>query len=157
MNYDLTLKEDRRKFIVRANKLLKSQRDNVSLVDESNRTLNQNSYLHVLCRILAQDIGTSEKYAKQVYFKELSNSELFCRVTKDPLTGEMLRTVRSTSELTIPEMSQAIDNFILWAADKGYRLPEATVNADGSMTFKTNDDKLAFHQAEILTSRNDRI
>jgi len=46
MNYDLTIKEERKKFIQRANALLAKQRSNVCLKDESNRTLNQNKYIH---------------------------------------------------------------------------------------------------------------
>lgn len=153
MNYDLTQKEDRRRFLRRANHLLRKQRENVALVDESNRTPNQNSYLHVLCRILAQDIGTSEYYAKQVYFKRFANQELFIRMSKDELTGKMVETIRSSAELTIPEMSKAIDNFHMWAAEQGYKLPEATLKEDGSLEFKSEEDKKAFHQAQIMTSK----
>lgn len=153
MNYDLTNKENRKRFIARCNSLLKNQRNNVCLLDESNRTLNQNKYIHVLCRILAQDIGVSEQYAKQVYFKELANRDIFVTVTKDPLTGEMMKLIRSTCDLTISEMRRAIDNFRLWAAENGYDLPEATLNDDGTMTFLNQQEDDAFHQAEIETSK----
>lgn len=152
MNYDLTDKDQRKKFIKYANSLLKHQRTLVSLEDKSNRTLSQNCYLHVLCRILAQDIGVTEQYAKQVYFKELANPGIFLTVSKDPLTGQMLKIIRSSADLTIQEMSHAISNFILWAAGNGYDLPEAELKEDGTMEFKTQEDKDAFHQAEIKTS-----
>jgi hypothetical protein len=153
MNYDLTNKENRLRFIRRCNFLLKNQRNNVSLVDESNRTLNQNSYIHVLCRVLAQDIGVTERYAKQVYFKELANPDVFVTVTKDPLTGDMMKVIRSTCDLTIQEMRNAIDGFIKWAADNGYDLPEANINDDGTMEFASEEDRQKFHQAEIETSK----
>ena len=153
MNYDLSVKEDRKKFIKRANALLKGQRTNVSLIDESNRTLNQNSYIHVLCRIMAEGTGTTEQYAKQVYFKELANPDIFVRVTKDSLTNSMVKTIRSTCDLSISEMARAITTFIQWAAEQGYYLPEATLNDDGSMSFASDKDKNAFHQAQIMTSR----
>lgn len=153
MNYDLTIKDERKKFVRRANQLLRLQRNNVSLIDESNRTLNQNSYLHVLCRIMAGETGTTEDYAKQVYFKELANPELFMRITKDPLAHRMVQTMRSTCELTVPEMAKAITQFIKWAAELGYVLPEANLNDDGSLTFKSEEDKQAFHQALIQTSK----
>ena len=124
----------------------------VSLEDKSNRTLSQNCYLHVLCRILAQDIGVTEQYAKQVYFKELANPDVFVTVSKDPLSGQMVKVTRSTVDLTIQEMRKAISNFIAWAADNGYELPEATINDDGTMEFVSDDDKNAYHQAEIKTS-----
>ena len=153
MNYDLTTKENRLRFIRRCNSLLKNQRTNVVLIDESNRTLNQNKYIHVLCRILAADIGVTERYAKQVYFKEQANPDIFVTVTKDPLTGEMMKIIRSTCDLTISEMRRAIDGFRIWAAENGYDLPEATLNDDGTMTFTNQQENAAFHQAEIETSK----
>ena len=152
MNYDLTDKEQRKKFIRYANSLLKHKRTLVSLEDRSSRTLSQNCYLHVLCRILAQDIGVTEAYAKQVYFKELANPDIFLTVSKDPLSGQMVKITRSSSDLSIQEMSRAISNFIIWAGENGYVLPEAEVKEDGTMEFKTPEDKDAFHQAEIETS-----
>lgn len=153
MNYDLTQKEERKRFIRRANLLLRKERSNVSLVDESNRTVNQNNYLHVLCRILAEGTGTTEWYAKQVYFKELANPEIFSRITKDPLTNKMVKITRSSSELSVQEMSKALDNFIRWAAEQGYALPAASLNIDGSIEFNSDLDATAFHQAEIITSK----
>ncbi len=153
MKYDLTVKEDRLKFVRRSNALLAKQRTCVELCDESARTLNQNSYIHVLCRILAADIGVTEAYAKQVYFKEYANKDIFIKVTKDPLTNEMVKTIRSTCDLSIPEMRKAISNFRNWAQENGYFLPEANINDDGSLTFPSQQDKDAFHQAEINTSK----
>lgn len=153
MNYDLSIKEDRRRFILRANKLLEKQRTNISLKDESNRTLNQNSYIHVLCRIMASDTGTTEAYAKEVYFKEMANKDIFVRVTKDTLTGQMVKTTRSTCDLNISEMRRAITNFRNWAAEQGYFLPDAIINDDGTMTFASDADRDAFHQAQIETSK----
>lgn len=156
MNYNLTDKLQRKRFIKYANSLLKNQRMLVSLEDKSNRTLSQNCYVHVLCRVMASETGTTEYYAKQVYFKEIANPDLFVRITKDPLTGKMVKTIRSSTELTIQEMSRAIDNFIRWAAEQGYTMPEAESNDDGTMTFASDEDKLAFNQAEIETSKDEQ-
>lgn len=157
MNYDLTNKDQRLRFIRRCNSLLRNQRNNVCLVDESGRTLSQNKYIHVLCRILAADVGVSEQYAKQVYFKTLANPGIFVTVSKDPLTGEVIKTIRSTCDLTVPEMRKAIIGFRLWAAENGYNLPDATLNDDGTMSFTTDADSIAFHQAEIETSKEDKF
>ena len=157
MNYDLTLKDDRLRFIKRCNILLKNKRNNVSLIDASNRTLNQNCYIHVLCRILATDVGVTEQYAKQVYFKELANKDIFITVSKDPLSGEMVKITRSTCDLSITEMRRAITNFRNWAADNGYHLPDATLNDDGTMSFASEEDKQAFHQAQIQTSKMEDV
>lgn len=156
MNYDLTDKEQRKKFVKYANSLLKNQRTLVSLEDKSNRTLSQNCYIHVLCRILAQDIGVTEQYAKQVYFKELANPDIFVTVSKDPLSNQMVKITRSSVDLTIQEMSRAITNFRTWAAEQGYYLPEATLNDDGTMSFESDEEMSAFHQAEIETSKNEQ-
>ena len=104
MNYDLrkSNKESRKKFVKYANSLLRNERSNVCLIDESNRTLNQNSYIHVLCRILAAQTGVTEAYAKQVYFKSIANPDIFINVTKDTLTNQMVKVTRSTTDLTIP-------------------------------------------------------
>ena len=155
MNYDLRNKEDRKKFLRYANSLMKNQRSNVKLVDESNRTLNQNSFAHVLIRIVASYTGETEYYAKQVYFKELANPDIFITATKDPLTGELVKITRSTCDLNINEMRKAISRFILWAAENGYELPEATLNDDGTMTFNDDKNDTAFHQAEIETSKSE--
>ena len=144
MNYDLAQKDDRKRFVRYANSLLRNKRTNVCLLDESGRTLNQNSYIHVLCRILAMDIGVTESYAKQVYFKEIANRDIFITSTKDPLTGKFVTTTRSTCDLTIPEMRRAITQFRNWAAENGYYLPEANINDDGSMVFASDKDKDAF-------------
>ena len=157
MNYDLRDKDSRKRFVRYANLLLRNQRTNVALCDESHRTLNQNAYIHVLCRILAQDVGVTEAYAKQVYFKDLANPGLFSTATKDELTGQMVTRTRSTCELTVPEMRKAITNFRNWAAEHGYYLPEANMNDDGSLVFASDKDKEAFHQAEIKTSQSENI
>lgn len=102
------------------------------------------------------ETGTTEYYAKQVYFKEVANPDLFVRITKDPLTGKMVKTIRSSTELTIQEMGKAIDNFIRWAAEQGYVLPEATTDVDGEMMFASEEDVKAFRQAEIETSKQEQ-
>ena len=157
MNYDLrrSNKEDRKRFIRYANSLLKNERSNVCLIDESNRTLNQNSYLHVLCRILAAYSGVTEYYAKQVYFKEMANPDIFVTVTKDQFTGQMIKRTRSTSELSVTEMRKAINRFREWSEENGCLLPDATIKDDESVEFKSNQDREAFNQAAIETSKEE--
>lgn len=125
-------------------------RTNVCLVDESERTLNQNAYLHVLFRIVADYTGDSEEYVKQVHFKLIVNPEIFVKVTKDKTTGKMLKYIRSTAEVDVGEMSRAIDNFIRWSAEQGITLPEAQINTDHSVSFASQQDANAFHQAQRM-------
>lgn len=150
MNYDLSIKEDRLKFKEYAQKLMDKMRTNVCLVDESERTLNQNAYLHVLFRIVADYTGDSEEYVKQVHFKLIVNPEIFVKVTKDKTTGKMLKYIRSTAEVDVGEMSRAIDNFIRWSAEQGITLPEAQINTDHSVSFASQQDANAFHQAQRM-------
>lgn len=159
MNYDFTNRYDRRRFVKRANYLLLKKRENVCLIDESKRTPNQNSYIHVLCRILAQETGTSEAYAKQMYFKRLANKDIFFSVTKDAITKKVQEYIRSSAELSISEMARAITNFIRWAAENKIELPKATLIDDGSehgkLVFNSKEDEKAFHQAQIETSKQE--
>lgn len=156
MLYDLRDKESRKKFLRYANSLMRNQRSSVRLIDESDRTLNQNSYLHVLCRILAVETGVTEAYAKEVYLKELANPGLFIHTTKDTLSGKMVRYTRSTAELNIEEMSKAIYSLRNWAAENGYYLPDATIGDDGSVTFNSKEDAEAFRAGERKASELDQ-
>lgn len=152
MNYDLTNKESRKKFVRYANSLLKNQRASVKLRDETGRTKEQNKYIHVLFRIFGQEFGETEEYVKQVYFKEFANREIFCKTTKDSITGQLVTLKRSTCDLSIPEMRRAIENFRNWSAEQGCYLPEANIKDDGSLEFASEEDEKAYHQAEIQTS-----
>lgn len=158
MNYDLRDKQDRKRFLRYANMLMKNQRTNVKLVDESGRTLNQNSFAHVLIRIVASYTGETEYYAKQVYFKQMANPGIFSTVTKDMTTGKMMYILRSTTELSIPEMRMAIAGFKQWVLetfDGKLVLPEATIEDDGSVTFASDSDKNGFEKAEVDASKNE--
>jgi hypothetical protein len=157
MNYDLsrTNKESRKRFVRYANSLLRNECRNARLENESGRTLNQNSYIHVLCRILALDIGVTEAYAKQVYLKTYACPDIFKTITKDPITNELTEVIRSVKDLTVPEMRHVIKGFRDWAAHNGYYLPDATIADDGTMAFASDKDKEAFNQAEIQTSTLD--
>lgn len=154
MNYDLRNKIDRKRFVSYANSLLKKQRARIVLTDESDRTLNQNSYLHVLCRILAIETGVKEAYSKEVYFKRLANPDLFVSEVENPITGEKTQYLRSTSELTVEEMSRAISNFRMWSEENGYYLPDATYE-DGVMIFASEEDKEAFFRGEREAAKLD--
>ena len=121
MNYDLTNPLHRKQFVRRANKMLKDKCSNVSLVNESKRSLKQNSYLHVLCRIMAIETGVSEKYSKNVYFKIMSNPDIFIKDDVDKLTGMRVQYIRSTADLTADEMSRAINSFRRWAEEYSRR------------------------------------
>ena len=153
MIYDLTNPLHRKQFVARANKMLQRHCTNAVLTDESKRTPNQNSYLHVLIRMLALETGVTEKYAKDVYFKSYANPGIFIQEIPDPITGEITQTLRSSSSLSVEEMWRAISSFRHWAADNGYYLPEATLDDSEKLVFKSQKDEQAFKKAELETER----
>lgn len=153
MKYDLSTPLHRKQFIAKCNRLLHDKATLVSLNDESTRTIQQNKYLHVLCRIMAMCVGETEHYAKEVYFKELANPEIFVRESVDKVTGEIFKYVRSTADLSKDEMTRAINNFRHWSEDHGYYLPDADVDDEGVVSFKSSRDAEAFHQADLETQR----
>lgn len=126
-----------------------------NLTDESERSLKQNGYLHVLIRILAIETGVEEEYAKTVYFKAFANKDLFERVVKDPITGESRTIYRSSRDLSVEDMAKAINKFRKWSEEQGYYLPEAHVEDDGTVVFASDFDREAFEQAKVETSRLD--
>ena len=157
MNYDLRDKQDRKRFLRYANMLMKNQRANVRLVDESGRTLNQNSFAHVLIRIVASYTGETEYYAKQVYFKQMANPGIFSTVTKDTTTGKVMPILRSTTELSIPEMRKAIAGFKQWVLDTfdgKLILPEATIEDDGTVTM-SQEQREGLDKAEVAASKTE--
>lgn len=153
MIYDLNNPFHRKQFIRYANRLLKSRCRTAELRNEAKRTINQNSYLHVLLRIMATETGVTENYSKEVYFKQLANPDIFFVDTLDPVKNVTVRHLRSTSDLTIQEMSAAISNFRHWADDEGYYLPEADSDDDGNITFASPEDEATYIQADVETRR----
>ena len=121
MLYNLSNPLDRERFAARANALL--QKGSVTdLTEKTLRTRNQNSYLHLIIGAVAMDVGVTLEYAKREYFKKLVNKDLFIRKEQDRFSGE-IEIIRSSADLTIEEMSIAIDRFKRWGAENGFYLP----------------------------------
>lgn len=88
-----------------------------------NRTLSQNSYLHLLLGYFAAEYGCSADEAKVDFFKRGCNRDLFERRAVNR-RGEEVAFLRSSAELTTGEMTLAIDRFRNWsAAQAGIYLP----------------------------------
>lgn len=122
MKYNLSTELDRQRFSARAAKLL-DRGSFVELRDCSNRTVNQNSYLHLLLGVVAMDTGNDIRYVKEWYFKRLVNPSLFIEKRNDKLAGE-IEYLRSTTELSKEEMSEAIDRFKRWGNENDFYMPE---------------------------------
>ena len=87
------------------------------------RTLSQNSYLHVILSYFACQYGETMEYVKREYFKKLVNSATFIREREDRFLGR-IKYLRSSADLTTEEMTLSIERFRNWSgAQAGIYLP----------------------------------
>lgn len=126
MLYDNSNPLQRANFLARAN-LLAERGEVVELRSKRQRSLSQNGYLHVLIGYFASQYGETPDYIKEEYFKKLVNPETFIVARKiDGFTNRERVVCRSTSDLTIEEMSTCIDRFRNWSSkEAGIYLPTA--------------------------------
>ena len=90
-----------------------------------NRTLAQNSYLHLLLGYFGSEYGCSLDEAKIDFYKRTCNHDLFERKTVNK-KGNEVTYLRSSAELTTGEMTLSIDRFRNWSASvAGIYLPAA--------------------------------
>lgn len=90
-----------------------------------NRTLAQNSYLHLLLGYFGSEYGCSLDEAKVDFYKRTCNRDLFERKTVNRY-GKEVTYLRSSAELSTGEMTLSIDRFRNWsAAQAGIYLPAA--------------------------------
>lgn len=81
------------------------------------RSLSQNSYLHVLLSYFACQIGETMEYVKREYFKKLVNPATFIREREDKFLGR-IKFLRSSADLDKDEMTLCIDRFRNWSSAK---------------------------------------
>lgn len=87
------------------------------------RSLSQNSYLHVILAYFACQYGETAEYVKREYFKKLVNPATFIREREDRFLGKV-KYLRSSSDLDRDEMTLCIDRFRNWSsAQAGIYLP----------------------------------
>lgn len=82
------------------------------------RSLNQNSYLHLLIGYFGLHFGYTMEEAKQVY-KNMSR-EIYTYKKNDAIF------IRSSADLSTEEMAKTIDTFMKVSAENGCPLPPAT-------------------------------
>ena len=121
MQYNLATDLDQERFVNRANALLQKGVV-VELTEKTFRSPNQNRYLHLLIGMVAMETGVGLEYAKREYFKKLVNKDLFVIKKSDRFAGE-IEDLRSSADLTIEEMSMAIDRFKRWGYENGFYMP----------------------------------
>ena len=122
MTYDLSNARHLAQFLTRA-PALERRGASVELREVTGRTKAQNSYLHLILGVVAIETGNTLAYTKDVYFKRLVNPDIFVKEVNDVYVGKV-RTVRSSADLTVETMSEAIDRFKRWAAEQGIYIPE---------------------------------
>jgi hypothetical protein len=81
--------------------------------------------MHLIIDWFAVESGNRRDYVKREYFKKLVNSEIFVRVVVDNMTGEEVEVLRSSADLDVGEMQEAITRFRDWAAEEGIYLPSS--------------------------------
>lgn len=125
MLYNLMNEYDIPKFKKYVNQLFE-ERATVEVTRKNpNRTIAQNSYLHLLLGYFASEYGCSLSEAKVDFYKRTCNEDLFRR-KRTNRRGEEVEYLRSSRELTTPEMTLSIDRFRNWSASvAGIYLPAA--------------------------------
>lgn len=128
MIFNLNNPHEHEKFKEYVNKLF-AQRAVVEVKKRlPNRSLSQNSYLHLLLGFFACELGYSLDEVKLDYFKKTCNRDLFER-KKINKQGREITYMRSSSELTTGEMTTAIERFRNYSsAQAGVYLPAPSEN-----------------------------
>lgn len=86
------------------------------------RSLNQNSYLHLLIAAFGEHFGYTLAEAKTVYKRDINPS-----IYVYEKNGA--KFLRSSADLSKEEMAKSIDTFMQASADQDYPLPPATDKA----------------------------
>ena len=124
MLYDLKNPLDRERFKRRCNALFLKQ-GIVELSEKTQRSCQQNRYLHLLCGYLAIETGNTLDYVKEIFYKRAANKELFVREKEDSILGRV-EYLRSSADLTKEEMVLSIDRLRDWSSQTaGVYLPTA--------------------------------
>lgn len=124
MLYNLTNPLDRDRFKRRCNALFTKQ-GIVELTEKTQRSSQQNKYLHLLLGYLAMETGNELDYVKEIFYKRAANKELFVRENDDQILGKV-EYLRSSADLSKEEMTLSIDRFRNWSSQTaGIYLPTA--------------------------------
>ena len=141
MVYDTSNPLDKANFLLRAKKLAESGKVIELTEKKPRRTLSQNSYLHVTIAYFASQYGCTTEWAKQRYFKQLVNPELFVREKDDEFLGRV-KYLRSSADLDVSEMSLAIDRWRNWCS------------MEASIYIPSADESILIQQMEAEVNRN---
>lgn len=122
MKYNLAIKDEKKAamsyFMTLANKKCLVEVKKIS----PKRSLNQNSYLHLLIGAFGVHFGFTLEEAKIIY-KDI-NASIY-KYTKE-VAGFRTVFYRSSADLSVEEMTKSIDHFRQTSAEQGCPLPSAT-------------------------------
>nr|DAK81838.1 MAG TPA: NinB recombination protein [Caudoviricetes sp.] len=123
MIYDLSLDLDRQQYKEQCNHLYEKKCVVELTEKKGQRTLSQNSYLHLILSYFALQQGEDLETVKFDYYKIHVNKDIFVR-ERTSSSGETFHYVRSTSSLDTKEMTTSIERFRNWSvAELGIYLP----------------------------------
>ena len=118
MNYDLSIKEEllsarnRITYLAKKNKKVSIKQIN------DRRSINQNSYLHLLLGYFGSHFGYTLEESKMIY-KRVSSDIYF-------YTKSGIKFIRSSADLNKEDMAKTIDRFMSISSEAGLDLPPAT-------------------------------
>jgi hypothetical protein len=123
--YNLKNPYDRQKFKEKVNQLELKQEYVELKVKHTNRTLAQNSYLHLLLGYFASEFGYTLDEVKMDFYKRKCNPDIYV-VERVNRRGRTVKTLRSSTDLDKLEMTRSIERFRNWSASEcGLYLPSA--------------------------------
>lgn len=141
MKYNLSSSHD----IAEAQRLLSQLTVDGKVVEikevKPRRSLNQNSYLHLLLGAFGANLGYSLDEAKELYKRLPGNKEMYA-YQKD-VGGKPMTFLRSSADLNKDEMTRSIETLREWSEKMGYPLPTA-------------DNKEALMRLENYIEENER-
>lgn len=121
--YNLSNPYDRQKFKDKVNQLYKEQAYVELKKKKTQRSLSQNSYLHLLLGYFASEFGFTLDEVKIDFYKRKCNRDIF-EVVRINKRGQKVRMLRSSADLDKREMTLSIERFRNWSASEcGLYLP----------------------------------
>lgn len=124
MILELSKEGDRSKFRSYCDYLLKRQVVVEVKEKKHQRSLSQNSYLHLCLAYFASEFGYDMETVKYDIFKRRVNPNIFARERTNK-NGVSITYMRSTRDLDTGEMTTAIERFRNWSASNaGLYIPE---------------------------------
>jgi hypothetical protein len=125
MKYNLNNIIDQKRFKDRCNELYKESAFVELKKVNLDRSIPQNSYLHLILSWFAIEYGETMDYVKEEIFKKQVNKDIFMSEFVNRKTGEVRPILRSTKVLDTKEMTIAIDRFRDFSSkEAGIYLPQ---------------------------------